>query len=354
MPSAHKILTRSHLESELDPNQRLIEILGDGFAAYRLAFAQAEAGERPEAPIHLDVDVTTVCQLRCPMCPAGRPEDNHFPGFGIFMDKKIFMEALKQAQSFGLKSLRLGMTGEPLLIESIDQWVAAAADYGLLDISLITNGQLLTYEKSLKLIKAGLTRLMISVDAATSETYAKVRPKGDFERLEKNIRDFWRAKSALASPLPLLRLSFVITKQNAGEMGLFREKFSQQADYLTFQNYLDIMGDHGQTKVQGTGQSLSGRLDDSASGPPKSSPEPASGGTCLDPLTRLAIMADGGLFPCCSDFGRLAPLGWFPKNSLLEVWNSPEAQNLTHNPFHQSCRKCRAASLSPSPKAAAA
>jgi hypothetical protein len=255
------------------------------------------------------------------------------------MDKKLFLAALAEAKKFGLYSLRLGMTGEPLLIDDIDRYVAISAEAGLKDISLITNGQWLTYGLSTRLIKAGLTRLMISVDAATPETYAKVRPGGDFGLLTENITNFLKARSDLSSRLPLLRLSFVVMDQNRDELTAFREKFSPLADYLAFQSYLDILGNNGSRKPN-----------TSAANVKPTNPLPVKEKNskptiiCPDPLTRMALMADGGLFPCCSDFGRLNPLGRFPDNSLLEIWNHPKAKSLAENPDQVSCRRCLAAS----------
>jgi cyclic pyranopterin phosphate synthase len=57
-------------------------------------------------------------------------------------------------------------------------WVAEAREAGILDISLITNGSLLTPARAKALMEAGLTRLMVSVDAAPPKTKARGRPGG--------------------------------------------------------------------------------------------------------------------------------------------------------------------------------
>jgi molybdenum cofactor biosynthesis enzyme MoaA len=158
------------MEAVADPEARLSAMLGPRFAAYRRAFAAAEAGLRPSAPLHLDIDVTTICQLACPMCPTGGADGLHFPGLGLVMGEGLYQTALREAAELGVPSIRLGMTGEPLLIPDIDRWVAEARAAGMIDIGLITNGQSLTDEMALRLIMAGLTRLMISVDAATAAT----------------------------------------------------------------------------------------------------------------------------------------------------------------------------------------
>lgn len=227
-------LQRSQLAAPQDPNEILTDILGPDFGRYRLAWAEAEAGQRPSAPLHLDVDVTTACNFKCPMCPAGA-DGHNFPGFqkGRFLDQALYRQALTEAAAFGLPSLRLGLTGEPLLVPGIGDWVSEARAAGVLDISLITNGRLLTPKVSRHLIEAGLTRLMISIDAAGQGTYQKVRPGGDWRFLLDNINDFLEIRRQYGTSLPLLRLSFVEMSVNRAERGLFIEKFAPLADYLT-------------------------------------------------------------------------------------------------------------------------
>ncbi|MDR1921791.1 MAG: hypothetical protein LBS31_08655, partial [Candidatus Adiutrix sp.] len=123
------VLTRVSLISEKDPNQRLADFFGEKFAAYRRAWAEAESGRAPLAPLHLDIDVTTACNLACPMCPAGNSGHN-FPGFkkGLRLSRTIYRKALAEGAAFGLPSLRLGLTGEPLLEPDIHHWVREARE----------------------------------------------------------------------------------------------------------------------------------------------------------------------------------------------------------------------------------
>lgn len=321
-------INRSHLSASIDPNDRLISLMGPEFKKYRQSWDQAEKGLRPDFPLHLDIDVTTACNLACPMCPAGN-SGHIFPGFkkGLFLDFSLYERALKEGGEYGLPSVRLGVTGEPLLLGDIARWVRAARQSGVLDISLITNGQLLRPETSLELIEAGLTRLMISVDAASERVYRQVRPGGQWDLLLKNIDGFLEARAGLKSALPLLRLSFVEMGRNLSDRQSFEERFSGLADYLSFQRYLNILG----------GEETDFR--------PAGSLPAAVGGSktfCAEPFTRMAVHADGGLFPCCSDFGRLKPIANLASASLFSAWNSKAAAFLTgaEAANHEPCRVC--------------
>lgn len=316
-------IKRSRHLSLDDPNEIIGEIMGEKFRQYRRDWEAAEGGQRPGFPLHLDVDITCACNLSCPMCPAGN-SGHIFPGFkkGQKLDEKLYSRALAEGREFGLPSLRLGLTGEPLLVNEINVRVDQARRAGVLDVSLITNGQLLSPSISAALIDGGLTRLMISIDAASEAAYARVRPGGDWGRLMNNIEAFLNYREKSGSRLPLLRLSFVEMTVNQAERDLFEKKFEGLADYLAFQKYQNILGaadtDFGLEEL-------------SASNP---------AAFCPEPFTRMALHADGGLFPCCSDFGRLRPLANIKNKGLAETWNSPEALALT-GPGGASAEPCR-------------
>jgi hypothetical protein len=111
--------------------------------------------------------------------------------------------------------------------------------------------------------------------------------------------------------------------RNQDDLPRFRREIAPLADYASIQNYQNIMG-----------------LEETSWGLGAAAPGP-----CLEPRTRLALHAGGGLFPCCSDFGRLAPLGFFPDQSLYEAWNSPAALELAQGESDRpACRLCRRAS----------
>ncbi len=241
------------------------------------------------------------------------------------MDPRLYRKALAEAADWGLASIRLGVTGEPLLRPDIDQWVREARAAGILDVSLITNGRLLTPELSRRLIEAGLTRLMIFVDSAGPETYARVRPGGDWKTLVDNIEAFRRARAG--RPMPLLRISFVEMSVNQAERENFEAFFGPKADYLNFQNYLNIFG-----------------AKDTDFSPPQAKGSKTKGRFCAEPFTRMALYVDGSLFPCCSDFGRRKPIGHLDRDSLLSVWLCDQAEKLRREGAAGSepCRSCLA------------
>ena len=164
-----------------------------------------EEGERLKPPIdpfgrvltHLRMSVTERCNLNCPYCHReGMPSD-----LGEEASSDTFREILCAAARLGIrKSLKI-TGGEPLLRDDLEKIIETAKDVGFADISLTTNGRLLTPERALSLKEAGLMRINIGCDAVSSsllqKTYEKV--KGALE-------------AASAAGLAPIKLNMVVLK----------------------------------------------------------------------------------------------------------------------------------------------
>ena len=317
--------------SKKSPDLIMTEAFGRVYLDYRQAWNLAENfALETDWPLHLDVDVNVSCNLGCIMCPLGQ---NRFPVKyeNKLLDFELFERVLREGAAKSLASIRLGVTGEPLLRKDIVGFIRLAHNLGLTDIMLITNGLLLTPGLSRELMDAGLTRLMVSLDAARPETYARLRPGGDFGRTVKNVLDFLQIREARRHALPLLRVSFVRMSLNNDEKEEFQSFWEGKADYIGFQEYADIM-ENG---------------DKSLFPPDRKTVEDFR---CREPWQRMSLFVNGDLFPCCSDFGRLAPLGNANESTVEQVWKSEPAQNLRR--IHQQgrwreygvCRRCAKAS----------
>ena len=69
---------------------------------------------------------------------------------------------------------------------------------------------------------------------------------------------------------------------------------------------------------------------------------------CPDPWQRISLFVNGDLFPCCSDFGRLEPMGNAYHDTVESAWLSSAAEDLRQ--LHRAgrwresdiCRRCAA------------
>jgi radical SAM protein with 4Fe4S-binding SPASM domain len=217
---------------------------------------------------------------------------------------------------------------EPLLSPDLEALVEHGRAAGLVDAMLNTNGLLLTRERSRGLAEAGLTRLMVSLDAATEGVYASMRPGSDFGAVTSNILDFLDVRRAAGKRVPLLRLSFLVTGANETELGAFLDRWRGKADFFSVQSY----GDYG-----GTGRLF-----------PRSRPWPQPSGRCAQPFKRLAVRHDGTALPCCDLSGIPLGLGNVYRDSLESLWSGGRIRSLrgrilSDDPegLPEACRKCR-------------
>jgi radical SAM protein with 4Fe4S-binding SPASM domain len=247
-------------------------------------------------PIHLDLELAGRCQLACTMCPYGE---------GTFDDSKqgmmppdIAWSALRQAREGGALSVKLNFRGEPGLCSYLSDAVAWAKELGFVEVIINTNLTAFSKRRLKELILAGLDRMIVSVDGATKETYEAIRIKGDFYKLIENLcilntyRMRWRVNK------PRLCLQMTVQDQNRHEMELMRKTFSRFSDEIQFN---PVRSDNAGKRKK-----------------------------CPQPWQRLVVMWDGQVGACCSNWNNEAVIGEFPKQNLLEIWESRTRKQLLH------------------------
>ena len=127
-----------------------------------------------QRPIHdLRISVTDRCNFRCVYC---MPKHIFGPDYPFLKRAQLlsYEEIERVAQVFvtlGVRKLRL-TGGEPLVRKDIEILIERlAAIKGIQDLSLTTNGSLLTADKAKKLYDVGLRRVTVSLDSLDGETF---------------------------------------------------------------------------------------------------------------------------------------------------------------------------------------
>jgi len=277
------------------------------------AFCKME--KETDFPPHLEIELNYSCNLRCPMCTwsienAVEKKEDWFS----FEDyKKLISNAVHE----GTKSIRLTYINEPLLRPDIDKFVKYANDAGIIDIIITTNGTLLSKEFSKKLIDAGLTKINISLDAVTEETYNKIRVGGNFKTTIKNIHDFLQVRKSLGTKIPKIGLTFVRTKLNDHEYKKFLEYWKDKVDHIGIQNPQSPFGE---------GKFFApSKEDEFLIKQNKIKPEKFH---CPEPFKRMTLRGNGDVLPCCSFYGVDLVAGNWKNESLKKIWNGKKMKEL--------------------------
>jgi radical SAM protein with 4Fe4S-binding SPASM domain len=167
----------------------------------------------PALPRHLQLEVTSACNLACAMCLVSyRPAVNRAEGA---MPMELFRRLLDGTP--GLTRLTLQGLGEPLLHPHLAEMVEAAKARGI-EVGFNSNGMLLTRARAERLVSLGLDWLHLSLDGATAETYEGIRSGADFERVAGNLRGLREAKRAAGADKPWIRVVFVAMRRNLHEL----------------------------------------------------------------------------------------------------------------------------------------
>jgi sulfatase maturation enzyme AslB (radical SAM superfamily) len=291
-------------ETDARYHELLSNAYGERFLLYRKAWKEREKQkDTGNFPLSLDFAINSGCQLSCVFCPLSAKPHKKIN----FISTNLFKKLMTEGKEHSLPAITLGLGSEPLLNLDAPKLINIAYNSGVMDIRLGTNGYALTKKMTDALISSGLTRLELSVDANTQETYASIRKGGDFNKLIEKIEYFLERRAKEASKLPLLRLSFLKLPQNIDELPQFLERWKDKADMISLQNPIGFPGFFVPKKADTLN-------------------------SCAQPWQRLSVLEDGTLWPCCSFHGEKLLYSLNAKTtSIHNIWKGERIETLRKN-----------------------
>jgi radical SAM protein with 4Fe4S-binding SPASM domain len=319
------------------------------------------AGNHVPLPRHLTIELTSCCNLRCRMCPktngsVNTPE-NKIMTWEIF---ERLIPLLPHIESLDLT----GVWGEAFLHPKLYVDMLKIIKANGSDVYTISNGTLLTDDLARQLVEHDLNKLTISLDAATAETYAFVRPPGRFEDVLNGLASLNAWKKKLGRSQPRLELAFVGMKSNIGEfpravqlavqLGAYRICLQAMGEYPGLEN--ESVATHHKdlgrrlyeeglrlgrelgvlVELQPPDQFEEDRKEhnvvDNQAGRRKQ---------CYDLWNRALISANGDVLPCCAS---PTSMGNLKDASFAEIWRGPAYNGLRRafltGKIPEMCRQC--------------
>lgn len=249
-------------------------------------------------PIHLDIESTDVCNLRCPFCAT--TTDNWGPVKPGYMQMGLFKRIIDEGADNGLCSIKLSFRGEPMLHQQLPEMVSYAKEKGIMDIYFNTNGTMLREDSIRRLIDAGLDRISISFEGTTKEVYESKRVGAKYEEVIENVRTLRRIREEKGVTYPKIRIQTVMLPDLKDDFSKYVDFWSELADEVA---YLD-------GRREGPDDNHKGMVADWA---------------CPFLYQRMTILWDGTLLPCLmhgvAEFGLMA-LGNVQEVSIRDMWLS--------------------------------
>jgi cyclic pyranopterin phosphate synthase len=193
-------------------------------------------------PLHdLRISVTDRCNFRCVYCMPKEVFGKDFqflPRADILTFEEI-ERLVRIFVSLGVQKIRL-TGGEPLVRRDLERLVEKLAQIGDLDLTLTTNGSLLS-QKARALAAAGLRRVTVSLDSLDDATFKRMND-ADFP-VAKVLAGIEAAQAAGLAPIKIN----MVTKRGVNETSIMpmARYFKGTAMTLRFIEFMDVGSTNG-------------------------------------------------------------------------------------------------------------
>jgi len=164
-------------------------------------------------PKYMEIEVTTRCDKRCIIC-----EHTYWKEPSVDLTFDQFEHIVNQFPN--LKWVNLTGEGDAFLNRDYLKMIRYLKERNVA-VYLVDSFNLITENIAFELVRLGVDGIYISFDAATKETYEKIKVGCSYEKTLQNIKNLLEAKKALKSPIPEICFRYVINKLNIGDMPNF-------------------------------------------------------------------------------------------------------------------------------------
>ncbi len=172
-------------------------------------------------PESVRVDISTHCQLKCPVCPTAKGIVRKDLGSG-FIGMENYRRLIEENPD--IRTIELSNWGEVFLHPDLVEILEFSAERNVaITLANGVNFNHVPAKVMEALVKCGVKRITFSIDGASQFTYAQYRVNGNFDRVVDNLRRLVAVKKRLHSDTPKLTWQFVAFGHNQHEVDKARE-----------------------------------------------------------------------------------------------------------------------------------
>ncbi|MHA2010709.1 MAG: radical SAM/SPASM domain-containing protein [Promethearchaeota archaeon] len=258
----------------------------------------------PKFPTHLEIEASSACNLRCPMCKSTEMRNAGIK-FGRNMDWELYKKIIDECAKSSVYSIKLSWRGEPLIHPKIDSMVWYAKEKGIKDVAFLTNGVNLSkigttvLTEGVPLYKwlwsADLDWISISFDGF-KEDYERIRHPAKFEQVINNVKQLREWRDRAGSKKPQIRVQSIQSAIEGRE-----EEFLRLWDGIADKVY--FIPDQVRTLEEKDYNQDPNYI-------------------CPNPWQRMVIAADGTVPQCITDYSCGNILGDVNIQTISEIWHS--------------------------------
>jgi MoaA/NifB/PqqE/SkfB family radical SAM enzyme len=324
------------------------------------------SGILPDAArfIHLEMDITSRCNIRCVMCY--HSFDEYAKSRAVLFSPEDFARLAPEVLPYA-HTLTLSLGSEPTTSPHFAAILRAAAAHQVPSLTFFTNGTLLHDDLIATILDTNVTDICVSIDGATAATYEAVRRGASFAQVTGNVRRLTEAKRAQGRRLPRLRLDAVMMRRNVQELpalvdlavalGMDAINFFHMVAYdglgtepqslRAHQDLSDLWLGRALARAAETGLAVAAHprlfAEERAAGTPPSAPY-APTPYCHYPFFHISLNSGGHLLPCPFAHGEGAYGTVGGATTVEAVWlgtrfSELRRRILAHDP-PEMCRRC--------------
>jgi len=271
-----------------------------------------------EYPLLVDLELSTLCNLRCPMCYTITDDFKKKVKPGL-MEFDLFARIINEIAG-KVPAIRLSLRGEPTIHPRFLDCLKYAKQKGVREVSTLTNGSKLSPSFIEKMIQAGLDWITISVDGL-DDMYESIRKPMKFQALLQSIKDIKRIKDDKKATKPVVKIQ-AIWPSIKRDPEKFYNTLSPLVDLIAFNPLIDYLGNDSKISYE-------------------------DGFSCCQLYQRLVVGADGRVIICSNDEESSVVIGDANQDSIQKIWHGSSISKLRalhrqEDGFLQVavCRKC--------------
>lgn len=303
-------------------------------------------------PRYIEVEVSTACNLKCQMCEHTYWKEKN---------QTMTFEQLKSIVDQFPKLKWVGLTGigESFLNPDFLEMIRYVKKKNLY-LELYDSFFLINKECAKVLVETKVDRMIVSLDAATPETYEKIRKGAKFTTVVEHIKNLRKIKRSSKKYHPEIIFHYIISKNNVKEVlpfvDLVKEIMGEEMTSIYFTAILhpfdeikDLVVVVPDGLIKETTEKCY-RLGIKVAWNRNIPTEKDNIRKCNE-WTMPFVFVDGTVIPCCAgneankrDYQRETSLGNILKTPFREIWNSPSYRTLRQR-IHDgktppACRYC--------------
>jgi len=223
-------------------------------------------------PLLVDLELSTICNLKCPMCYT-ITDDYKKKIKAEFMDFNLFTKIIDEIAGH-VPAIRLSLRGEPTLHPKFIDCIRYAKSKGIGEVSTLTNASKLSEEYFEEIAKAGLDWITVSIDGL-DENYENIRKPPKFKDTLEKIKSTKKIKDKLGQHKPVVKIQGIWPAIKSNPEA-FYNTFEPYADEIAFIPLIDYLSnDINITYVENF--------------------------SCPQHYQRLVVAADGDVMMCSND-----------------------------------------------------